>query len=307
MSAPGAAARRRPRVLRGQAKATVRLAADPYRAIDRQTDPTQFARILEARGKQPNQARLRRAFLSLATIGAGMRVLDVGCGTGVVTRDVAGRVGVRGAVTGVDPSRALLAAARRRARAGESAPKPTFRHGDGLALPFAPASFDVTLAVTVLLHVPAGDRILGEMIRVTRPGGRVAVLDQDFGTFVLDVPDRALTRRIVDGHAERFYAEPWSGRTLMRRLRLAGLTRVRGRAFVVVDPVYDGYVRSMLERRVERAIEWRLVTDADARRWLRSVEAAAARGEFYMSLNYYGAVGVKPRAPGSSGLGRAGP
>ena len=294
MSASGAAGRLRPRARAGPAKAAGRLDAGPYHAIDRQTDPTQFARILEARGKQPNQARLRRAFLSLATVKAGMRVLDVGCGTGVVTRDIAARVGNRGAVTGVDPSRALLAVARRRARADASAPRPTFRLGDGLALPFAPASFDVTLAVTVLLHVPAGDRVLGEMIRVTRPGGRVAVLDQDYGTFVLDVPDRALTRQIVDGHAERFYAEPWSGRTLVRRLRLAGLTRVRGRAFVLVDPIYDDYVRSTLERRVKRAVEWRLVGAADAWRWLQSVEGAAARGEFYMSLNYYGAVGVRP-------------
>jgi hypothetical protein len=132
------------------------------------------------------------------------------------------------------------------------------------------------------------------MMRVTRPGGRVAVLDQDFGTFVLDVPDRALTRRIVDGHAEHFYAEPWSGRTLARRLRLAGLARVRSQAFVVVDQVYDDYVRSMLERRVELATRWRLVAAVDGRRWLRSAEAAAGRGDFFMSLNYYGAVGVRP-------------
>jgi ubiquinone/menaquinone biosynthesis C-methylase UbiE len=267
---------------------------DPYRAIDRQAEPRRFARILEARGNQPHQARLRRGFLSLAGVGAGMRVLDVGCGTGVVTRDVAARVGSRGSAVGVDPSRALLAVARRRARAGESAARPTFRLGDGLALPFAPASFDVTLAVTVLLHVPASDGVLGEMARVTRPGGRVAVLDQDFGTLALDVPDRALTRRIVDGHAERFYAEPWSGRTLARRFRLAGLARVRSQVFVVVDPVYDDYVRSMLERRVDLATRWRIVTAAEGRRWLRSVEAAADRGDFYMSLNYYGAVGVRP-------------
>jgi ubiquinone/menaquinone biosynthesis C-methylase UbiE len=268
---------------------------DPYRAIDREADPRRFARILEARGSQPNQTRLRRAFLSLAGVGAGMRVLDVGCGTGVVTRDVAARVGTEGAAVGVDPSRVLLAVARRRSRgAGGSGARPTFRHGDGLELPFPPASFDVTLAVTVLLHVPAGDRILGEMMRVTRPGGRVAVLDQDFGTFVLDVPDRALTRRIVDGHAERFYAEPWSGRTLARRLRLAGLARVRSQAFVVVDQIYDDYVRSMLERRVELATRWHLVAAVDGRRWLRSAEAAAARGDFFMSLNYYGVVGVRP-------------
>ena len=268
-------------------------AVDPYRAIDRQADPRRFARILEARGGQPHQARLRRGFLSLAGVRAGMRVLDVGCGTGVVTRDVAARVSVRGTAVGVDPSRALLAVARRRTQARSCGARPTFRHGDGLALPFRPASFDVTLAVTVLLHVPASDRVLGEMVRVTRPGGRVAVLDQDFGTLALDVPDRALTRRIVDGHAERFYAEPWSGRTLARRLRLLGLARVRSPAFVVVDSVYDDYVRSMLERRVELATRWRLVTAADGGRWLRSVEAAADRGDFFMSLNYYGAVGVR--------------
>ena len=267
-------------------------AVDPYRAVDREQDPQRFAKILEARGKQPGQTRLRRGFLSFAGIRAGMRVLDVGCGTGVVTRDIAARVGFRGAAVGVDPSRALLGVARRRARADGARGRLTFRAGDGLALPFPRASFDAALAVTVLLHVPAGDEILREMIRVTRSGGRVAALDQDFGTFVLDVPDRALTRRIVDGHAERFYAEPWSGRTLARRFRLAGLREVRSRAFVVVDSVYDDYVRSMLERRVELAIRWRIVTAAEGRRWLGSAEAAASRGDFYMSLNYYGAVGV---------------
>ena len=269
-------------------------AVDPYRAIDGQADPGRFARLLEARGGQPHQARLRQGFLSLVGVRRGMRVLDVGCGTGVVTRDLAARVGARGLVAGVDPSRALLGVARRRVKLATHAARPTFRRGDGLALPFASASFDVTLAVTVLLHVPASDRVLGEMVRVTRRGGRVAVLDQDFGTLALDVPDRALTRRIVDGHAERFYAEPWSGRTLARRLRLTGLVQVRSRVFVVVDSVYDDYVRSMLGRRVELAVAWRLVTAAEGRRWLRSLEAAAARGDFFMSLNYYGVVGVRP-------------
>src|SRR5215831_5992137 len=277
----------------GQRAAGGLSAVDPYRAVDRQADPGRFARLLETRGAQPHQARLRRGFLSLAGVGPGMRVLDVGCGTGVVTRDVAACVGARGWAVGVDPSRALLRVARGRVAASVDGAAPTFRQGDGLALPFASASFDVSLAVTVLLHVPASDRILAEMWRVTRPGGRVAVLDQDFGTLALDVPDRKLTRRIVDGHAERFYAEPWSGRTLARRLRLAGFTRVRSRVFVVVDPVYDDYVRSMLGRRVELALAWRLVTASEGRRWLESLEDAAASGNFFMSLNYYGVVGVR--------------
>ncbi len=266
---------------------------DPYVAIDAQPDPSLFARLLELRGAQPHQRRLRRAFLAFAGVPAGARVLDVGCGTGVVTRELAHRAGARGRVVGVDPSRAFVSEARARSRAAGLEAVCRFRAGRGDALPFRDRAFDVVVAVTVLLHVTDSDRVLAEMCRVVRPGGRVAVLDQDFGTLVLDLPDRALTRRILDGHADRYYADPWSGRSLARRLRAAGLAAVRGRVFPVVEPRYDDYVRSMLERRVALAARWRLVTRAAGRRWLASVEAAAERGDFYMSLNYYAAVGTR--------------
>jgi ubiquinone/menaquinone biosynthesis C-methylase UbiE len=268
--------------------------ADPYLAIDAQPDPLAFARLLELRGAQPHQRALRRAFLAFAGVRRGWRVLDVGCGTGVVTRELRARVGAAGRVTGVDPSRAFVVEARRRGR-GERAGAPCrFRVADGRRLPFPAGAFDATVAVTVLLHVPQADRVLAEMIRVTRPGGRVAALDQDLGTLVLDLPDRALTRRILDGHAERFYPNPWSGRSLYRRLRAAGLAGVRARVFPVVEPVYDEYVRSLLARRVAFTTRRRVVTAAEGRRWLADADRAAARGDFFMTLNFYAAVGVKP-------------
>ena len=268
--------------------------SDPYRAVDAQPDPRVFARLLELRGAQPHQRRLRRAFLAFVGIRPGWHVLDVGCGTGVVTRDLRLGVGSTGRVTAVDPSRAFVREARRRARRMRAAARCTFRVADGTRLPFRSASFDAAMAVTVFLHVPASDRLLAEMIRVTRPGGRVAVLDQDLGTLVLDLPDRALTRRVVDGHAERFYADPWSGRSLVRRLRAAGLRRVRGRVFAVVEPTYDEYVRSLVVRRAALVTRWGLITAAERRRWLAQAEQAAARDEFFMSLNFYAAVGLRP-------------
>jgi hypothetical protein len=69
------------------------------------------------------------------------------------------------------------------------------------------------------------------------------------------------------------------------------LTQVRGRAFAVVEPRYDEYVRSLLTRRVDLARKWRLVTEAERRRWLAAADEAGARGDFYMSLNFYGAAG----------------
>ena len=73
---------------------------DPYRAIDSQPDPEMFTGILESRGKAPSQIRLRRGFLRFAGIRPGWDVLEVGCGTGVLCRDLARMVGPRGHVTG---------------------------------------------------------------------------------------------------------------------------------------------------------------------------------------------------------------
>lgn len=267
---------------------------DPFTAIDAQPDPGQYARLMELRGAQSNHRRLRRGFLAFAGIRPGWAVMDVGCGTGVVARDLVPRIGPAGRVVGVDPSRYFIREARRRAREAGLDRRHVFRVADGLRLPFKAGMFDAAVAFTVLLHVAASDRVLAEMVRVTRPGGRVAVLDQDFGTLTLDLPDRELTRRILTTHAERLYPHPWSGRTLPRRLRAAGLSRVRSRVFVLVEREYDVLVRSQLLRRVELVRRWRAITAAEGRRWLASAEAAHARGDFFMTLNFYGVVGEVP-------------
>ncbi|MBI2460933.1 MAG: methyltransferase domain-containing protein [Candidatus Rokubacteria bacterium] len=267
---------------------------DPYLDVDRSGDPRGLAKLLELRGGQGSQAALRRAFLAFVGIRPGWRVLDVGCGTGVVSRALAERVGRAGRVEGIDPSRVLVREARRLGRAAGLGSRLAFRIGEGAALPYPDGGFDAAMAVTVLLHLPDGERVLREMIRVTRPGGRVAVLDQDFGTLALDHEDRALTRRILDAHTDRYYADGWSGRALLRHLRAAGLHRVRLRPFVVMETVYDPYTRSMLERRVECCRRWRLIDRAEGRRWLEAVEARARERSFFLSLNYYGAVGVRP-------------
>jgi ubiquinone/menaquinone biosynthesis C-methylase UbiE len=269
---------------------------DPWRAIDRQPRPERYVRMMESRGSTPTQARLRRRFLRFCRIAPGWRVVEVGSGSGVVARDLAMLVGPRGHVTGLDRSRVVLAAARRRAREERLDRRLEFRLGDATALPFRTGRFDCALAVTVLLHVARPQAMLRELVRVTRPGGVVGLQDQDFGTQVLDHPDRELTRRIFEGVTARLYREPFSGRTLVRRLVELGLERVRLLADVYQVRRLDPFTHSLLERRATTAVEFGLVGARRAAGWLAAIERADAAGHFVFTFNYYGAAGLKPRA-----------
>lgn len=268
---------------------------DPYRAVDRQPDPRRLVEGLEARGRTPSQTRLRRRFLAFAGIRPGWTVLEVGSGSGVVCRDAASLVGPTGHVWGVDPSRVFVREARRLARQSGLGTRVRFEVGNGARLRFRDGTFDATLAITVLLHVADSDAILEEMIRVTLPGGVVAVQDQDFGTLALDHPDRALTHRILDGVAARIYADPWSGRTLCRKLDHLGLESVRLLTDVYQDTTFEPWTRTFLERRAENAVKFKIASARAAERWLAAIEAQARAKTFLMTLNFYGVVGVKPR------------
>lgn len=265
---------------------------DIWRAIDAQPTAAKLADTLELRGRTPAQVRLRQRFLRFVPIRPGQHVLEIGCGTGVVLRDLMALVGRRGEVTGLDSSRTMLTRARTLAR-GVAGASLRLRHGDGNKLPFAPARFDVALAITVILHVADPLRVVKELARVTRAGGRVGLQDQDFGLVGAAHPDRALTDRILDGVAARIYEEPYSGRRLPALLRDAGLEDVRVLADVYQDTALTDFSRAFLERRAENAVRFGIVDASTAARWLGGFNDYLARGAFVLTMNYFGAVGVK--------------
>jgi SAM-dependent methyltransferase len=104
-----------------------------------------------------------------AGIRTGNKVLDVGCGTGVLAREALRRVGQEGQVVGLDLNEGMLAVAAR------AEPKIEWRQGDAASLPFEDASFDVVVSQFALMYF--SDRVgsLGQMWRILAPAGRLAV------------------------------------------------------------------------------------------------------------------------------------
>jgi SAM-dependent methyltransferase len=188
----------------------------------------------------------------------------------------------------------MLGAARALARAHPLRGRMRWRLAPGSALPFADARFDTTLAITVLLHVADAEAVVREMARVTRPGGRVGVQDQDFGTVAVTHPDRALTERIMWGVASRMYEEPHSGRRMPGLLRAAGLDAVRLLTDVFQDTTLEPFAKAFLERRAANAVRFGIVDAPTAQTWLDGFTRLVAAGTFVLTFNYYGAVGVKP-------------
>ncbi|MGC4919370.1 methyltransferase domain-containing protein [Streptomyces sp. DT197] len=154
------------------------------------------------------------------------RVLDVGCGPGTITADLAALV-PQGHVTGIDSAGEILDAARS-AAAGRSLVNTTFRTGDAQALPFPDASFDVVHAHQVLQHLGDPVGALREMRRVCVPGGLVAVRDADYAamTWYPANPGLDAWLELYRSVARAGGGEPDAGRRLRAWALAAGFTEV---------------------------------------------------------------------------------
>jgi len=121
----------------------------------------------------------------------GLDALDIGCGTGFLSLELAAR-GHR--VTGIDFAPAMLALAKKKAVEAGAAIR--FEEADAENLPFAPASFDLVITRHVLWTLPHPEAAIDEWIRVLRPGGRLAVIDSHAVS-----PESATSARRSDEYA----------------------------------------------------------------------------------------------------------
>ncbi|MFI9719705.1 class I SAM-dependent methyltransferase [Streptomyces sp. NPDC052396] len=166
----------------------------------------------------------------LPELRPSMRILDIGCGPGTITADLAALV-PQGRVTGLDPAGSVLERARSMA-AQRGLDNLEFTTGDVRALDFPDGSFDAVHAHQVLQHLADPVGALREMRRVCRPGGLIAVRDGDYAAmhwYPLS-PGLDEWQRLYPRVARASGGEPDAGRRLLSWARCAGLTDVTATA-----------------------------------------------------------------------------
>jgi ubiquinone/menaquinone biosynthesis C-methylase UbiE len=220
-----------------------------------------LAGVLETRGADAQQQRMRRDFLDRVDFPARAHVLEVGCGTGVLTR-VLGRWPGVDTVTGVDLAPALLDKAR--ALAGDL-PNVSFQQGDARSLPFQNDSFDVLIYDSTLSHVAGPERAVAEAFRVLRPSGVLAVFDGNYSTTTVALAESDPLQACVDAMMANSVTDRWLMRRLPSIVRACGFELAHVGSHGYVETLDAGYMLTVVDRgadilshSVTSATTWRM-------------------------------------------------
>jgi SAM-dependent methyltransferase len=248
-----------------------------------------FMPVLETRGQSWGYLSVVRTLIDEARLQPGETVLDVGCGSGVLDRWLARHTDKRNPIVGVDVNRYLLREATDLIQIEGLSDIITLREGNAEALPFPDNEFDVVISHTVMEEDNA-DNMLSEMVRVTKPGGRIAVMVRTLDVpWLVNVSLRAELKTKVEIPRGFVGEHGCADASLGKRFRSAGLEHVK------MFPQFATYddLHVAIGQFQHAAIVGALNVD-ETQEWQDGVKKAVEEGTFYIAQSHHCAVGTKP-------------
>lgn len=243
------------------------------------------AQDIEFSYNTPDIANQRLRTLQALGINAGERVLDVGCGTGFLAKELAMLVGEDGYVLGVDNSADMLEGGRERC---EVFPQIELQQAAADALPVDDNSFDVVTCTQVLLYVPDLTAVLAELYRVLKPGGRITIVETDWRGVVINSDDDALSRQILSAFTE---AVPHANLppTLIPLLRGQGFNVLRVEPIPIINTSmtpanFSAFAMEWLSGIAEKQGS---ITSEEMVRWREDLADKSAKGEYFFCVNRF--------------------
>jgi ubiquinone/menaquinone biosynthesis C-methylase UbiE len=264
-------------------------ALDPFGRTDQLDEATLDALVarFEARGASPVFSRMLHGYLDAMGIHGALRVLDIGCGTGLAARAIARRADFSGTVLGIDLSPYLVTAAQRLAREEGVDERLDFRTGDARAVEAADATFDAVIAHTLVSHVEDPSLVVREAARVLRPGGMLGIFDGDYASLTFGHADPARGKAYDEALISAVVTNPRVMRQLPRLLPDAGLELVDSFPHVLSEIGRADFWSSAVEAYRRLIPKAGVMTEDEADAWAAALRRDSEAGVFFGSSNYY--------------------
>ncbi|GAA1320563.1 methyltransferase domain-containing protein [Pseudonocardia xinjiangensis] len=240
---------------------------------------------LSGTASNPEIRRMRATAFQLFAATEGERLLDAGCGLGEVARHLGSVVGPRGSVVALDHSADVISAAHARHDGGPV----TYVVGDVTALDFPDDHFDGVRSERVLQHLADPAAAIAELVRVTRPGGRVCVIDTDWPSLTHDgfahLDDPSVRSSSLLGST--------AGRIARSLMVKAGLRGVTASPVTVcfTSPSDAATVLPFFDPQQAKAVDF--IPDPLLKSFFDSVDRAAERGDFLVAFTMWVSLGRK--------------
>jgi arsenite methyltransferase len=233
--------------------------------------------------------RLQRARTrQLLDVRAGDLVLDLGCGAGHLTTDLAGEVSPAGLVVGLDQQASMVAGAAARVAEDGVADNCAFARADACSLPLKDKACHRLAAVQVLEYVADVAGALAEVHRVLAVGGRAVLVDTDWRSCVWHTNDRERTDAVLRAW-ESHFLHPHLPAQLPRLAQSVGFETVEVHALPIVETHEQTDMYSLgMAATIERFVERRAPGLADG--WREDVRSQTRRGTYFFSLTRFAVV-----------------
>lgn len=259
--------------------------ADPYTNPDAQPESAIQAMItrLEERGRHSGFLRMIRKYAATLPSDRPLTVLDLGCGTGVVVRQLTETVHPASAFYGADVSAELLGEAARLS----ANPRIKWDHIYPGPLPYADATFDVVTMHTLLSHVPDPASILSEARRVLKEAGHLIVFDADHAGTTYSQPSYEVTRRFDHLLTSAIATHPDICRQLPRLLKASGFQLAGHDADVISECGKGNYWLSSVQGFARLIPSIGALSPEEAEAWLNHMIRSHEEGTFFAAGAFY--------------------